>query len=198
MHPNNANDDVFCLKALSSSSSPALAIEPQAAPAPHHRKTAHHKSMVNAAAGSSMPTDRTRFNPNRSMIRLRSNTPSVVAREDRWLHLCWWRAVRKPKEMIFRHSGLPQKVADKANRVIDTCCQCRPWEHPEDDTVPPTALALRFNQRNDMVLLFCRYKIVHHCRCKCMRRHAGRENPDKREETLLGGAEEFWLPLYGL
>ena len=45
--------------------------------------------------------------------------------------------------------------------------------------------------------MFYKDKIVHHFMCRCIRWHAGRQSPDKREETLLDGTEVVWVQPYG-
>ena len=119
-----------------------------------------------------------------------------MAREVMKLHLRWWHAQVKPMQTIFEHAGLPQRVIDEVSKVVKTCRECRMWMPPSDDVIPQIQVASKFNEQVETDLMFYKEHIVHHFLCRCIRWHAGRESPDKKEPTLLNGVETVWIQHY--
>ena len=103
---------------------------------------------------------------------------------------------------IFKTAGLPTKLNDTVDTVIDTCKECRAWTLPKPTNIPAVKISIRFCQNGEADLLFYKEFVIFHLIDRATRFHAGQESNDsaigaKSEDVLIELYSTTWVTHHG-
>jgi hypothetical protein len=54
---------------------------------------------------------------------------------------------------VLEAAGLPRRVLDMVNDIVDTCKECRKWTRPQQITQAAFKMSTRFNEHVEMDLI---------------------------------------------
>ena len=107
------------------------------------------------------------------------NNEAVSRRVLRRLHLCWFHANNKAMKRMRTAAGVPPKVIQMADDIVDTCRVCRLWMSGGNRPTTIIKLSIVFNDEVQLDLLYYERRIVGHACDGCIRWTVARELADK-------------------
>ena len=125
------------------------------------------------------------------------NNEAVSRRVLRRLHLRWFHANKKAMKRMLTAAGVPPKVIQMVDDIVDTCRVCRLWMKCGNRPTTTIKLSTEFNDEVQLDLLFYERRVVGHMCDGCIRYTVARELVDKALETLLDFIWTGWIQMFG-
>ena len=98
----------------------------------------------------------------RALPLLRSNSPGVIRRTLRKIHIRLWHCPAARLRDLLSASGAPPAVLDQVQSVVGTCRVCRSWQDVAPRAVASSSVASHFNEDVQVGLLFWKSNTILH------------------------------------
>ena len=128
---------------------------------------------------------------------LRSDNEGVVRRTLRRMHIRLWHAPVAKLKALLEAGGVPSKVVEMIQSVVDTCRICRLWQRPSPQSVHTSRLSTHFIQRVQYDFVFHGKMVILHLIDGAIKWTVLVETGSRETQNVIEAIMVHWVSQFG-